>query len=120
MTGPAIAVSGVGTSGATWRGAERPGSRGGDARRRQLPARGVAHLFAFTTILGWCYYSEKCWEFLVGTLVEKALPHPGPSRFTSARCSASTFAWLVADTLNALMAIPTSSSLLLLSRSSSA
>ena len=24
-------------------------------------------VFAFTTILGWSYFGEKCWEFLVGT-----------------------------------------------------
>ena len=31
-------------------------------------------VFAFTTILGWAYYGEKCWEYLLGTASE-ALPH---------------------------------------------
>ena len=28
-------------------------------------------VFAFTTILGWAYYAEKCWEFLFGAKCEK-------------------------------------------------
>ena len=72
-------------------------------------------LFAFTTILGWAYYSEKCWEFLIGTVSAK----PFRILWTVAVFFGATlsldFAWLVADTLNALMAIPNLISLLLLS-----
>ncbi len=77
---------------------------------------GVA-LFAFTTIIGWSFYSEKCAQFLFG---EKSnLPFrliwvvviplgtwPGIDLGSL---------WLVADTLNALMAIPNLIALLLLS-----
>ncbi|MBE1104301.1 sodium:alanine symporter family protein, partial [Escherichia coli] len=24
-------------------------------------------VFAYTTILGWSYYGERCWEYLAGT-----------------------------------------------------
>ena len=63
-------------------------------------------LFAFTTILGWCYYSEKCWEFLVGTLVEKPFRILWTISVYFGAVLSLDFAWLVADTLNALMAIP--------------
>ncbi|MCH5277806.1 MAG: sodium:alanine symporter family protein [Desulfovibrionaceae bacterium] len=72
-------------------------------------------LFAFSTILGWCVYSERCWVFLLG---DKALK-PFRLIFTIVApigaVSQLDTAWLVADTLNALMAIPNLVGLLLLS-----
>jgi len=72
-------------------------------------------VFAYTTILGWSYYGERCWEFLLGAraivpfrvLWVIALPVGAVAQLD--------FAWLVADTLNALMAIPNLISLLVLS-----
>lgn len=115
MTGLAIMVTGVWSSGET--GAVLTSS----AFEAAMPGIG-SHLltislalFAFTTILGWAYYSEKCWEFLFGTVTEK----PFRILWTIAVFFGATlsldFAWLVADTLNALMAIPNLISLLLLS-----
>ncbi|GAA5093062.1 sodium:alanine symporter family protein [Paenalcaligenes hermetiae] len=83
---------------------------------RYIVSIGVA-LFAFTTIIGWSFYSEKCAQFLFG---EKSnLPFrliwvvvipigtwPGMDLASL---------WLVADTLNALMAVPNLIALLLLS-----
>ncbi|HHU93611.1 MAG TPA: sodium:alanine symporter family protein [Alcaligenaceae bacterium] len=77
---------------------------------------GVA-LFAFTTIIGWSFYSEKCAQFLFGAksnlpfrfvwvLVIPLGTWPGLDLGSL---------WLVADTLNALMAIPNLIALLLLS-----
>jgi len=115
MTGLAIMVTGVWTSGET--GAVLSSA----AFEAAMPGFGAyllaisLALFAFTTILGWAYYSEKCWEFLVGTISEK----PFRVLWTIAVFFGATlsldFAWLVADTLNALMAIPNLISLLLLS-----
>jgi alanine or glycine:cation symporter, AGCS family len=115
MTGLAIMVTGVWTSGET--GAVLTSS----AFEAAMPGFGnylltiSLALFAFTTILGWAYYSEKCWEFLLGTVSEK----PFRILWTIAVFFGATlsldFAWLVADTLNALMAIPNLISLLLLS-----
>ena len=72
-------------------------------------------LFAFSTILGWCVYSERCWVFLLG---DKALK-PFRIIFTIVvpigAVSHLSTVWLVADTLNALMAIPNLIGLLLLS-----
>ena len=115
LTGLAIMVTGVWTSGET--GAVLTSS----AFEAAMPGFGnylltiSLALFAFTTILGWAYYSEKCWEFLLGTVSEK----PFRILWTIAVFFGATlsldFAWLVADTLNALMAIPNLISLLLLS-----
>lgn len=77
---------------------------------------GIA-LFAFTTIIGWSFYSEKCAQFLFGeksnmpfrliwVLVIPIGTLPGMDLGSL---------WLVADTLNALMAIPNLIALLLLS-----
>jgi AGCS family alanine or glycine:cation symporter len=115
LTGLAIMVTGVWSSGET--GAVLTST----AFEAAMPGIGSyllaisLALFAFTTILGWAYYSEKCWEFLVGTISEK----PFRILWTIAVFFGATlsldFAWLVADTLNALMAIPNLISLLLLS-----
>ena len=115
MTGLAIMVSGVWTSGAT--GAVLSAQ----AFEAAMPGVGKyllavsLTLFAFTTILGWGYYSEKCWEFLVGTLIEKPFRILWTVSVYFGAVLSLDFAWLVADTLNALMAIPNLISLLLLS-----
>lgn len=63
-------------------------------------------LFAFTTILGWNYYGERCCEYLFGV---KGIR---PYRYTFiALVAAGAFLkleaiWLIADIVNGLMAIP--------------
>ncbi|MEN8142775.1 MAG: sodium:alanine symporter family protein [Thermodesulfobacteriota bacterium] len=72
-------------------------------------------LFAFTTMLGWAFYGEKCLEYLFGTKV--ILPYRilwVIAVYTGTVLKLS-FVWLLADTLNALMAIPNLIGLLLLS-----
>jgi AGCS family alanine or glycine:cation symporter len=73
-------------------------------------------VFAFTTILGWAYYGEKCWEYLVGSA---AMEKPYRLLWTIfvliGAVTQLDFVWLVSDTLNALMAVPNLVSLLLLS-----
>ena len=74
--------------------------------------------FAFTTILGWDYYSEKCLEYLVGTkrrwavkayrLAYVAVVFVGPYLTVSV-------VWGLADTFNGLMAFPNLVALVLLS-----
>ena len=72
-------------------------------------------LFAFTTLLGWSYYSERSLEYLFGVRIIKP--------FRVAWCIAVfvgatvelAFVWLLADTLNAFMAIPNLIALALLS-----
>lgn len=72
--------------------------------------------FAFTTILGWCYYSERAFEYLCG---KKYIV--GFRLFYCLTCFAGAvmnlgLVWSLADSMNALMAIPNLVSLLLLSR----
>ncbi|MFH7320924.1 alanine/glycine:cation symporter family protein [Desulfurivibrio sp. D14AmB] len=72
-------------------------------------------LFAFTTLLGWSVYGERCVEYLFG--VKSILPFRllWVAVIPLGATAQLTFAWLVADTLNALMAIPNLIALLLLS-----
>ncbi|MFB0975855.1 MAG: alanine:cation symporter family protein, partial [Tolumonas sp.] len=72
-------------------------------------------IFAFTTILGWSYYGEKCWIYLVGTKAVLPFRIVWVVAVPFGAISQLDFAWLVADTLNGLMAIPNLISLLLLS-----
>ena len=72
-------------------------------------------VFAFTTILGWAYYGEKCWAYLLGTVTEKPFRVLWTLAVFPGAVLSLDFAWLVADTLNALMAIPNLIVLLLLS-----
>ena len=72
-------------------------------------------VFAFTTVLGWSFYSEKCVEYLLG---EKAIILFRILWIVAIPIGAIAnldFIWLVADTLNALMAIPNLIALILLS-----
>lgn len=71
--------------------------------------------FAYSTILGWCYYGEKCATYLFG---EKfILPYRIiyiASVFIGTVATLD-LVWLFADTFNGLMAIPNLIALLLLS-----
>ena len=73
-------------------------------------------IFAFTTILGWSYYGERCTAYLFGDksiftfrLVWVAIVVVG------AVAGNRGVVWAVADTLNGLMALPNLVALLLLS-----
>ena len=71
--------------------------------------------FAFSTILGWCYYGEKAMEYLKGKkwmLVYRAIFIVAV--FIGAMVNLSVV-WNIADIANALMAIPNMISLIFLS-----
>lgn len=71
-------------------------------------------LFAFTTILGWSYYGERCWQYLFGEkslIVYRALWVVAVLGFADVKVD---FVWNVSDTLNGLMAVPNLVGLLLL------
>ncbi|NHB90863.1 alanine/glycine:cation symporter family protein [Photorhabdus cinerea] len=76
---------------------------------------GALVIFAFTTILGWSFYGEKCIQYLFG---QKAII-PFRVVWIIALMVGATqsldFVWLLADTLNAMMAIPNLIALALLS-----
>ena len=73
--------------------------------------------FAFTTILGWDYYSERCLEYLTNGHQKKIIVYRwlyiiavfiGPYMTVSA-------VWTIADIFNGLMAIPNMIALFVLS-----
>ena len=115
MTGLAIICSGVwsnGLSGAALSSAAFESAMPGTGNYILTTALVV---FAFTTILGWSYYGERCWEFLFGArailpyrlIWVLILPLGAVSQLDTV--------WLLADTLNGLMALPNLIALLILS-----
>jgi AGCS family alanine or glycine:cation symporter len=72
-------------------------------------------LFAYSTTIVWCYYGEKCAEYLFGTRI--IVPYRIiwlPFLFVGA-LGGLKMVWDIADTLNALMAIPNLVALVMLS-----
>ncbi|MCU7853207.1 MAG: sodium:alanine symporter family protein [Candidatus Thiodiazotropha sp. (ex Monitilora ramsayi)] len=117
ITGLAIVVTGAWTTG------ETGAALSSMAFERALPGVGSyvvslgLAIFAFTTILGWSVYGERCVEYLFGiksitpfrVLWVLMIPVGAMAQ------DYLKFVWLIADTLNALMAIPNLVALLLLS-----
>lgn len=74
--------------------------------------------FAYSTILGWAYYGERCVEYFAGragkgVLIVYRILYIAVAAI--APVVALDLVWLIADTLNALMAIPNLIAVLLLS-----
>jgi AGCS family alanine or glycine:cation symporter len=115
VTGLAIVVTGVWTSGKT--GAVLTSA----AFEQALPGWGSyvvtigLPIFAFTTMLGWAYYGERATEYWLG--VRAILPFRllWVLAIPIGATSDLQLVWLVSDTLNALMALPNLIALLLLS-----
>ena len=71
-------------------------------------------VFAFTTILGWSYYGERCWQYLFkekSLIVYRVIFVAAIAYFAGVKVD---FVWNLSDTLNGLMAIPNLIGLLLL------
>jgi len=115
ITGLVIVVSGAWTSG------ENGAALSALAFGEVLPGTGAyvvslgLALFAFTTILGWSVYGERCVEYLYG--IHAIIPFRllWVAAVPVGALVKLDFVWLVADTLNAMMAIPNLVALLLLS-----
>ena len=115
FTALAILSTGVWTSGAT--GAALTSA----AFEAALPGFGGViiavslAIFAFTTIIGWSYYSDRSLQYLFGT----SIIMPFRAVWSLAAIVGATvklgFIWLLADTLNAMMAIPNLVALIVLS-----
>ena len=71
--------------------------------------------FAFSTVLGWAYYGERCVEYFAGQkgLIPYRLLYVAIAAI--APVAALNLVWTIADILNALMAIPNLIAVLLLS-----
>lgn len=115
ITGLVIVSSGA------WTGGESGAALTSQAFATALPGMGnylvaiALAIFAFTTIIGWSFYGERCVEFLFGI---KAITPYRVLWILAIPLGATLsldFVWLVADTLNAMMAIPNLVALTLLS-----
>ncbi|HAS92840.1 MAG TPA: sodium:alanine symporter family protein [Clostridiales bacterium] len=72
-------------------------------------------LFAYSTVLGWEYYGERCLEYLLGTKPIMAYRIIWVVAVVVGAVGGLTFMWDLADTLNALMAFPNLIGVLMLS-----
>jgi len=72
-------------------------------------------IFAFTTLLGWSVYGERCAEYLFGVKSIKPFRMLWIIAVPVGATLKLEFVWLVADTLNGLMALPNLIALILLS-----
>lgn len=72
-------------------------------------------IFAFTTIIGWSFYGERCAEYLFGVKVITPYRLLWILAIPVGAMVNLEFIWLLADTLNALMALPNLIALALLS-----
>ena len=115
MTALVIVISGV------WQGGENGAALSTLAFNTGLPGWGGyivtfgLVVFAFTTILGWSYYGERCAEFLFG--IKVILPYRllWIVAIPAGAMGKLGLVWLLADVMNAMMAIPNLIALLLLS-----
>ena len=71
-------------------------------------------IFAFTTMLGWSFYGERCVVFLFGTKAVLPFRILWVLAVPVGTVVELNLVWLIADTLNAFMAIPNLVALLLL------
>ena len=122
MTGLSIVIAGgdvwnSGATGAALTSRAFNAILGGDGHSVQFLVMACLVFFAFTTILGWDYYSEKCLEYLTGGRMRFVKAYRwlyilavaiGPYMTISA-------VWTIADITNGLMAIPNCISLIVLS-----
>jgi AGCS family alanine or glycine:cation symporter len=72
-------------------------------------------LFAFTTMIGWSFYGERCAVYLLGTRVITPFRVAWVIVIPLGTLVELDMIWLIADTLNAFMAIPNLIALMLLS-----
>lgn len=63
-------------------------------------------LFAFSTLISWAFYGEKCIEYLLGTGAGRAYRFIYLPFIIIGAIGGLKLIWDIADTLNGLMAIP--------------
>ena len=115
ITGLVIIITGV------WTGGENGAVLSTTAFNTALPGVGGyvvtcgLIIFAFTTLLGWSYYGERCVEYIFGTKSIVPFRALWVIAIPIGAASDLKVTWLIADTLNALMALPNLIALCLLS-----
>ncbi|WP_372931162.1 alanine/glycine:cation symporter family protein [Shewanella putrefaciens] len=107
MTGLVLIITGVwsgDTAGAAMTSAAF--ALGGSAVVGQYLVTIALVCFAFTTILGWHYYGERCWYYLVGERGLRVYQVVFLVLIGGGAFIKLDVIWLLADTVNGLMAIP--------------
>lgn len=106
LTGLTLIVTGV------WQGEHAGAVMTQDAFAQVLPIAGpilitiCLTLFAFTTILGWCYYGERCLEYLMGVKGITAYRIIFLIMVALGGFIQLEVIWTLADIVNGLMALP--------------
>jgi AGCS family alanine or glycine:cation symporter len=115
MTGLVIVVTG------SWTGGQTGAALSAQAFESGLPLLGhhvVSFglvVFAFTTILGWSYYGERCAQYLFGERLIWPFRLAWIAAIPLGAIGNLGAIWLIADILNGLMAVPNLIALLVLS-----
>ncbi len=115
LTGLTLIVTGV------WQGENVGANMTQDAFAQVLPTAGpilvtiCLTLFAFTTILGWCYYGERCLEYLAGVRGITIYRIIFLAMVAIGGFIKLEVIWVLADIVNGLMAFPNLVGLILLS-----
>jgi alanine or glycine:cation symporter, AGCS family len=106
VTGLVIISSGVWTSGVSGAALTSAAFAAGLPGFGNYVVAASLAIFAFTTILGWSFYGEQCVVFLLGVKAIKPYRVLWILAVPVGAVLSLDFVWLIADTLNALMAIP--------------
>lgn len=114
VTGLVIVLSGA------WSSGETGASLSSIAFQQSLPGGEYIvtfglPIFAFTTLLGWSYYSERCVQYLFGPKVILPFRILWVIAVYAGSVLTLKFVWTLADVLNALMAVPNLIALVMLS-----
>lgn len=114
MTALVILLTGVWTSGETGASLSTLAYGTGITGGNYIVTFGLV-IFAFTTLLGWSYYGERCAEFIFGVKVIVPYRVLWVVAIITGAIIKLNFVWLFADVMNGFMAVPNLIALALLS-----
>ena len=114
MTALVIILTGAWTSGETGASLSTLAYGQGIAGGNYIVTIGLV-IFAFTTLIGWAYYGERCAEFIFGTAIIIPYRIVWVVAVMTGALIKLNFVWLLADVMNGFMAIPNLIALALLS-----
>ncbi|WP_111657247.1 amino acid carrier protein [Isoalcanivorax indicus] len=115
ITGLAIVVTGAWESGATGAPLSALAFSASFGELGQMVVALSLGVFAFTTLLGWSLYGERCAQYLFGDRAVVPFRVLWVAAVPAGALLSLDIVWGIADILNALMAIPNLIALLLLS-----
>ncbi|MFO7736073.1 MAG: sodium:alanine symporter family protein [bacterium] len=105
MTGLVIILSGIWDSGKTGADLTASAFQAGFYRGDIVVTAGLI-LFAYSTLLGWCYYGEKSIEFIFGEKSIKPYRYAFIVFIGLGAVSKLELVWNISDVFNGLMALP--------------